>query len=126
MPKQPTTEFWRSLQPIASSMKPDASPEIFHACAPVDDDKYYVPFSETVDSRPLWISIKDNMWAGILRAKSAGLVNRHYHPHEGPLIWLDGDGNPDGYFDVHDYVAMCRKHFEEVGISAGYVNTLLR
>jgi 2,4'-dihydroxyacetophenone dioxygenase len=83
MPKQPATEFWRSVQPIAKPIKPDAPPEIFHQCAPVDDDRYYVPFSETVGSRPLWISIKDNMGADILRATSAGLVNRHYHPHEG-------------------------------------------
>lgn len=110
-------------------------------------------------------------------AKEAGLVNRHYHPHEvfaytisgkwgylehdwtaragdfvyetpgeghtlvayeheqpmraffivkGPLIWLDDDGKPDGYFDVHSYIELCRRHYEKVGIGADYVDTLFR
>ncbi|MEW9551984.1 2,4'-dihydroxyacetophenone dioxygenase family protein [Nonomuraea sp. NPDC050783] len=120
---------------------------------------------------------KDNSWAGILRAKEAGLVNRHYHPHEvfaytisgtwgylerpwtatagdfvheapgeghtlvaydsgepmktffivkGPLIWLDENGEPDGFFDVHAYIKMCREHYEKAGIGADYVNSLFR
>jgi len=28
--------------------------------------------------------------------------------------WLDQDGKPDGYFDVHDYIDMCRKSLREV------------
>jgi 2,4'-dihydroxyacetophenone dioxygenase len=110
-------------------------------------------------------------------AKKAGLVNRHYHPHEvfaltlsgkwgylehdwtatkgdfvyetpgeghtlvayeheepmkvfftvtGPLIWLDEDGEPNGFFDVHNYIAMCREHYGKVGIGAEYVNSLFR
>jgi 2,4'-dihydroxyacetophenone dioxygenase len=47
-----------------------------------DDDRYYAPLSETVGSRPPWINVKDNSWADILCANQAGLVNRHYHPHE--------------------------------------------
>ena len=46
------------------------------------DEKWYVPFSDTVSSRPLWISPSENRWCDILMAKGAGLVNRHYHPHE--------------------------------------------
>lgn len=177
MPEPPKTEFWRNLPAIADAMKPDAQPEVFHQLAPVDDDRYYVPFSETVGSRPLWINVKDNTWADILRAKSAGLVNRHYHPHEvfaytisgkwgylehswtatagsfvyetpgeghtlvayesdeemktffivkGPLIWLDDNGDPDGIFDVHDYIALCRAHYDKVGIGADYLDALFR
>jgi 2,4'-dihydroxyacetophenone dioxygenase len=110
-------------------------------------------------------------------AKSAGLVNRHYHPHEvfaytisgkwgylehdwtatagdfiyetpgeahtlvayehkdpmkvffvvqGPLIWLDENGDSAGHFDVHDYIKLCRAHFEKVGLGADYVKTLFR
>ena len=102
-------------------------------------------------------------------AKEAGLVNRHYHPHEvfaftvsgkwgylehdwtatagdfvyetpgeghtlvaydhpdpmkvffvvkGPARWLDETGEPVGYFDVHDYIAMCKEHYEKVGLGA--------
>ena len=45
---------------------------------------------------------------------------------KGPLIWLDEDGKPDGYFDVHSYIDLCRKHYEKVGIGADYVDTLFR
>ena len=34
---------------------------------------------------------------------------------KGPLIWLDEHGEPDGYFDVHSYIAMCREHYEKIG-----------
>lgn len=45
---------------------------------------------------------------------------------KGPLIWLDENGEPDGYFDVHDYIEMCRTHYDKVGIGAAYVNSLFR
>jgi len=172
-----TTEFWKDIPAIEDPFMPDALEEAYVANAPIDDERYYVPFTETVSSRPLWISPNGNRWADILMAKSAGLVNRHYHPHEvfaytisgkwgylehdwiatagdfiyespgeghtlvayeheepmramfivkGPLIWLDDDGEPDGYFDVHDYIKMCREHYEKVGLGADYVNKLFR
>lgn len=45
---------------------------------------------------------------------------------KGPLIWLDEQGEPDGFFDVHNYIAMCRAHYDKVGIGADYVNKLFR
>ena len=177
MPNEPGTEFWRDLKPIANALKPDAQPEVFHQFAPIDDERYYAPLSPTVGSRPLWISPRDNRWADVLWARSAGLVNRHYHPHEvfaytisgnwgyleqpwtatagsfvyetpgeghtlvayeseepmrcffvvkGPLVWLDEDGNGNGYFDVHDYLALCREHYDKVGIGADYIDGLIR
>ena len=171
------TEFWRDLKPITTVFRPDAVPEAYIANAPTDDERYYVPFSETVSSRPLWISPTQNKWCDILWAKTAGLVNRHYHPHQvfaytlsgkwgylehdwtatagdfiyespgeshtlvaydhpeqmrvffivsAPLIWLDENGDPDGFFDVHDYIGMCRAHYEEVGLGADYVDALFR
>ena len=170
-------EFWRSIPPIKDVFKPDAKPEAYISNAATDDMRYYVPFSETVCSRPLWISPSENKWADILRADAPGMVNRHYHPHEvfaytisgkwsylehdwvatagdfvyetpgeghtlvahehedpmrvffivkGPLIWLDEEGNSEGHFDVHDYIAMCREHYEKVGIGADYINSLFR
>ena len=44
----------------------------------------------------------------------------------GPLIWLDDDGNGVGYYDVHDYIAAAREHYDKVGIGADYVKTLFR
>ncbi len=177
MTEQQGQEFWRNLTPISNSFKTDALPEVYLSQVATDDDRYYAPFTETVGSRPLWINVKDNSWADILRAKSAGLVNRHYHPHEvfaytisgkwgyleqpwtasagdfvyeapgeghtlvaydspepmrtlfivkGPLIWLDENGETAGYFDVHDYIEMCRRHYAAVGLGEEYVNGLLR
>ena len=90
------TEFWRDLKPIVNPLKPDAQPEVFHQFAPVEDERYYVPLSETVGSRPLWISPRDNRWADVLWAKSAGPVNRHDHPHE---VFAYTDSGSWGYLE---------------------------
>ncbi|WP_348765144.1 2,4'-dihydroxyacetophenone dioxygenase family protein [uncultured Salinisphaera sp.] len=175
--KSPAAEFWRDIPPIPNSFKPDTLPEVHIANAPTEDERYYVPFSDTVSSRPLWISPSSNRWCDVLMAKGAGLVNRHYHPNEvfaytisgkwgylehdwiatagdfvyetpgeghtlvayehedpmrvffvvkGPLIWLDENGESDGYFDVHDYIALCREHYDRVGIGADHIDTLFR
>lgn len=177
MPEAPSSEFWRGLKPIDRVFQEDATPELYIADSPTEDERYYVPFTETVSSRPLWISPTQNRWCDILMAKAAGLVNRHYHPHQvfaytisgkwgylehdwtatagdfvyeapgeghtlvayehdqpmkvqfnvtGPLIWLDEDGEPDGFFDVFSYIALCKKHYENVGIGADYVEALFR
>ncbi|WP_234346272.1 hypothetical protein [Streptomyces sp. NRRL F-5755] len=82
LPEQAADEFWKNLGPIENSFKPDALPEVHIPGAATDDDRYYAPFTETVGSRPLWTNVKDNSWSDVLRAKEAGLVNRHYHPYE--------------------------------------------
>ena len=171
------TEFWRDLKPIEKVFKPDALADVYKQDVAGGDERYFVPFTETVSSKPLWISPTQNKWCDILMAKSAGLVNRHYHPHqviaytisgkwgylehdwiatagdfiyespgeshtlvayehadpmkvffvvEGPLIWLDENGQSAGHFDVHDYIALCRDYYEKAGIGAAYVETLFR
>jgi len=171
------TEFWRDLKPITKVFKADALPEVFLSDAATEDERYYVPFTDTVSSRPLWISPTQNRWCDILRSTGAGMVNRHYHPHQvfaytisgkwgylehdwvatagdfvyeapgeahtlvayesgepmlvhfnvtGPLIWLDENGDPDGTFDVFDYIALCREHYDKVGIGSAYIDGLMR
>ena len=44
----------------------------------------------------------------------------------GPLMWLDENGEPDGHFDVFDYIELCRAHYDKVGIGADYVESLFR
>lgn len=44
----------------------------------------------------------------------------------GPLIWLDDDGEPSGVYDAFAYVELLRAHYDEVGIGADYVDTLIR
>ena len=94
-------EFWRSIPPIADVFKPDAKPEVHIANAATEDLRYYVPFSDTVSSRPLWISPSENRWADVLRADKPGLVNRHYHPHEVFAYTISGKW---GYLE-HDWIA---------------------
>jgi 2,4'-dihydroxyacetophenone dioxygenase len=177
MPDRPTDEFWRDLRPITQVFRPDALPDAHLSDVASDDERFYAPLTETVGSRPLWISPGQNRWCDILMAKGAGLVNRHYHPQQvfaytisgkwgylehdwtatagdfvyeapgeahtlvayehpdpmkvhfnvtGPLIWLDEDGEPTGHFDVFDYIALCKEHYEKVGLGAGYVERLFR
>ena len=135
MPPQATTgsEFWRDLEPIDKVFQSDARPEVYLENAPTDDERFYVPLTETVSTRPLWISPAQNRWCDVLMAKEAGLV-AHDHPEpmkvhfnvRGPLVWLDEDGEPDGFFDVFNYLEICREHYEQVGIGADYVEQLLR
>jgi 2,4'-dihydroxyacetophenone dioxygenase len=177
MPPAAKSEFWRELSPIQNVFRDGASPEIYLPKIAEGDERYWVPFSETVSSKPVWISPSRNMWADVLMAKAAGLVNRHYHPHpvwaytisgkwgylehtwiatagdfiyeapgeahtlvahehedpmrvffvvSGPLIWMDEAGGTIGHYDVFDYIAAARSHYEAVGIEAAYVDTLIR
>ena len=177
MAEAPKSEFWRDIKPIQKVFKADALPEAYIANAAIDDDRYYVPLSETVFSRPLWISPTQNRWCDLLMAKRAGLVNRHYHPHQifaytisgkwgylehdwtatagdfiyetpgeshtlvaydhpepmrvffvvsAPLMWLDDEGNTVGYFDVHNYIDLCKAHYEKSGLGADAITKLFR
>lgn len=45
---------------------------------------------------------------------------------KGPLIGLDEEGETEDFFDVHHYIALCREHYDEVGIGADYVDSLFR
>lgn len=44
----------------------------------------------------------------------------------GPLVWLDENGDPEGYFDVHDYIDLCKDHYEKAGLGAELIDALLR
>ena len=101
MPELAHREFWKDLKPIAQVFKPDALPEAYIQNAPTEDEKFYVPFTDTVSSRPLWISPAQNKWCDILMAKGAGLVNRHYHPHEVFALTISGKW---GYLE-HEWTA---------------------
>ena len=93
------TEFWRDLKPIEKVFQKHSLPEMFMPDIATDDERYYVPLSETVGTRPVWISVAQNSWCDVLRSTGAGLVNRHYHPHE---------------------------VFAYVGLGADHIDTLLR
>jgi hypothetical protein len=44
----------------------------------------------------------------------------------GPLIWLDENGQATGHFDVFDYIALCKDHYEKAGFGVGYIEGLFR
>jgi len=95
------TEFWRDIKPLEKVFKPDAAPEFYVADAPSEDLRYYAPLSETVFTRPILIAPSQNRWCDVLYAKGAGLVNRHYHPHQVFAYTISGKW---GYLE-HDWVA---------------------
>ena len=39
---------------------------------------------------------------------------------------LDENGEPNGTFDVFDYIALVRDHYEKNGIGADYIDRLFR
>ena len=177
MAEEPITEFWKGTKPIAEPFRPGAKPDAYFAKIAEGDERLWVPFNDTVFSKPVWISPERNMWADVLMAKKAAIVSRHYHPcpiwaytisgkwayleHDwtatagdfvfeapgeshtlvaydhpdpmkvffvvtGPLMWLDEDGKTVGHYDVFDYMAQARAHYEAVGIGADYLDTLIR
>ena len=60
------------------------------------------------------------------------VAHEHHEPMKvhfnvtGPLIWLDANGDPEGHFDVFDYIELARAHYDSVGIGADYVDSLFR
>ena len=94
-------EFWRGLKPIAQVFRPGAVPEAYVSDAATEDERFYAPLSETVGTRPLWISPSQNRWCDVLMCRGAGLVNRHYHPQQVFAYTISGKW---GYLE-HDWVA---------------------
>jgi 2,4'-dihydroxyacetophenone dioxygenase len=44
----------------------------------------------------------------------------------GPLIWLDENGQPTGYFDVFDYITLGKEHHQRAGIGGSYIEGQFR
>jgi len=44
----------------------------------------------------------------------------------GCLIYVDDDGRPTGYDDVHTRIASCRAHFEAVGLGSDFIERYIR
>ena len=119
--RAPTTEFLAatSSRPSPIVFKPGCKPKSICTNAPTEREELYVPFTETVSSRPLWISPDQNCrWCDVLMAKAAGLVNRHYHPHEVFAYTISGKW---GYLE-HDWIATAGDFIYE---SPGEAHTLV-
>ena len=94
-------DIWKSIKPIDKVFRENALPEIYASNIAEGDERYWVPISETVSSKPVWISPSRNMWADVLMAKTAGLVSRHYHSHP---IWAYTISGKWAYLE-HDWIA---------------------
>jgi 2,4'-dihydroxyacetophenone dioxygenase len=44
----------------------------------------------------------------------------------GALIYVDEQGRPTGYDDVHTKIALCRAHYRRVGLGEEYVRQFIR
>jgi len=44
----------------------------------------------------------------------------------GAMIYLDQAGQQTGYEDVFSKIEMCRRHYDDVGLGAGYVDQFIR
>jgi 2,4'-dihydroxyacetophenone dioxygenase len=44
----------------------------------------------------------------------------------GALIYVDAQGRPTGYDDVHTKIALCRSHYRQVGLGEDYVRQFIR
>ncbi len=44
----------------------------------------------------------------------------------GAMVYVDEQGKHTGYEDVFTKIEMCRKHYTEVGLGAGYVDQFVR
>jgi 2,4'-dihydroxyacetophenone dioxygenase len=44
----------------------------------------------------------------------------------GALIYVDENGRPSGYDDVHTKIALCRAHYRKVGLGEDYVQQFIR
>ncbi|MES2959434.1 MAG: 2,4'-dihydroxyacetophenone dioxygenase family protein [Pseudomonadota bacterium] len=44
----------------------------------------------------------------------------------GAMVYVDAGGNSTGYEDVFTKIAMCRKHYVEVGLGEDYVDQFVR
>jgi len=44
----------------------------------------------------------------------------------GAMVYVDEEGRPTGYEDVFTKIEMCRRHYVEAGLGAGYVDQFVR
>ena len=101
MPETPTTEPWAGTPPVPHALRPGAKPEAYMAKIAEGPKEYWVPIVEGVYSKPVWISPTLNMWADVLMAEKACIVNRHYHPKP---IWAYTISGKWAYLE-HDWTA---------------------
>jgi hypothetical protein len=93
----PEREFWRDLAPVKQVFRPGSLPEAYIGDAATDDERF--PYYSEEQMR-----VTFNV--------------------TGPLVRLDANGQATGTFEVFDYFALCREHYDRVGLGADLVEKL--
>jgi 2,4'-dihydroxyacetophenone dioxygenase len=144
------TEFWRDLKPIENVFRKHSLPEMFTPDIATDDvlratgpglvNRHYHPhevFAYTISGKWGYLEHDWVATAGSFVYETPGEAHTlvAYESDEpmlvhfkvrGPLIWLDENGEAVDFFDVHNYIELCKEHYEKNGIGADYIDTLLR
>ncbi len=68
------------MMPYQLPFPPDAQDEIVVNAAIPDDERIWVPQTETVSFRPLCLNRSQGYWMNLLRVRQSGVLSRHRHP----------------------------------------------
>jgi len=68
------------MTPYQLPFPPDAQEEIVIPDAVPEDERVWVPQTETVSFRPLCLNRSQGYWMNLLRVRKSGVLSRHRHP----------------------------------------------
>ncbi|PWJ13289.1 2,4'-dihydroxyacetophenone dioxygenase family protein [Jannaschia seohaensis] len=96
----------------------DALPEIVIPDAIPEDERIWVPQTETVSFRPLCLNRSQGYWMNLLRVRQSGVLSRHRHPQPVHGFVLKGRW----HYLEHDWTAEAGSYVME---SPGETHTLV-
>lgn len=96
-----TTDAKNSMnEPIEIPLPEHAVPELV-ADVDFDDERYWVPRGDDIESLPLLFSVATGSWVNITRARGDGIISRHRHSSPVTGYTLEGAW---GYIE-HEWTA---------------------
>lgn len=73
----------QALIPYQLPFPVDVIPEIVHLNIAAEDERLWVPQTDSVWLRPLCFSVSAGYWVNLLKVRKSGVLSRHRHP--GPV-----------------------------------------
>ncbi len=95
------TEDKSPLTPYQHPMPKDAIPEIIVPEAIANDERIWVPQTDSVSFRPLCLNVSQGYWMNLLRVRKSGVLSRHRHSCSVHGFVLKGHW----HYLEHDWVA---------------------
>lgn len=89
------------MTPYQLPFPKDALEEIVVPSAIPEDERVWVPQTETVSFRPLCLNRSQGYWMNLLRVRQSGVLSRHRHPQPVHGLVLKGRW----HYLEHDWVA---------------------